>query len=98
MPGPSPRGPERAAEPFLEVDDRLVADQGPGAPEVGLRVADVAGASGAELGRQAGAQRLVDRGDEVEQADPPAGPDVDRLAVQFPGEIERPEVGRDDVG
>src|SRR5262245_17910930 len=60
---------ERSPEPLLEVDRRPVTQGLLDALEARLGIADVSFSGRLELGLQPGSEHVVDRGDQVEQAD-----------------------------
>ena len=76
-------GPSQA---LLEGDDRLVAEDLLDPVQAGQRVADVAGPRVVKDGFEVGSENLVERGDQVEQADALAGADVEDLAQERVGQ------------
>ena len=71
-----------ASQSLLERDDRFVAQDALNPVQAGQRVADVAGPRVLKNGFEVGSQNLVERCDQVEQADAMAGADVEDLAQE----------------
>jgi hypothetical protein len=89
---------DRLTQTVLEVDERGVAEQAPRLGDVGLGIAHVAGAGGLEFRLQARAERRVDRLDQVEEADPPAGAHVECDAAERLLGLHRQQVRGHGVG